>query len=333
MNDLELMDALRTARRVDDTTIATVTDRHALNALREGITMTDRHTPPTVEAPRRGRRLGRRGLTAGALGVVLVGGGVAYAATHWDRGPLIDGLTCARSVAVTDGWLEVSGAATGRSVTGDDVADCAAIRADAGLPALADPVAVQLQGSRFVVSRDGLSAEVLAAATPSTPDADRAARLELDSALGDWVDGPQGGCFSAAEARSYATSSLARAGLSEWPVRVAAAPGGADAGPCAGVEVGAAGRSVVVTPEARRPVERGTPDVADSVIDLSESLRSRLDGQCLTLADAESTVRRTAGTATRVATVADESLDCADVDMVVGGDVQLTVRGPAVARP
>ncbi|WP_239111243.1 hypothetical protein [Phycicoccus sonneratiae] len=329
MNDLELMDALRTTRRVDDPTIATVTDRHALSALREGITMTDRHAPPTVETPRRGRRLGRRGLTAGALGLVLAGTGTAWAVTHWDRGPTLDGLTCAQSVTVTGGWVEVSGSATGRPVSGDDVADCAAIRRDAGLPALVDPVGFQLLGSRFVVSRTGVPADVMASASASGPNADRAARLALDAALGDWVDGPRGGCFSAADAEQYADASLARAGLSEWPVRVVQTPsGGGDSGPCALAEVAADGRSVEVTPDARPPLGRGPAEVDDSVFDVADALRTGLDGRCLSLTEAEDLARSSVGTNGRVSTVPDELLDCADVDLVVGGSIEVTVRGP-----
>ncbi|MGG5257532.1 hypothetical protein [Phycicoccus avicenniae] len=333
MNDTDLMEALRTTRRVDDTTLGRVTDRHALDALRDGITLTDRHAPPTAEAPRRGRRLGRRGLTAGALGVVLAGGGVAWAATHFDRGPLLDGLSCAQSMTVREGDVTLDGSASGRPVSGDDVADCAAIRADAGLPALVDPVAFEYAGNRFVVSRAGVPAPVLADVQPTTPDADRAARLELDAALGDWVDGPRGGCFTAPEAQDYAIASVARAGLAGMPVRVIEAPAGGDSGPCALAEVALDGRSVEVTADARQPVKRGSPEIDDSVFDVSGSLRTALDGRCLSLADAEALARTTMGSNGHVSTVADEALDCANVDLVVGGDIQLTVRGPEASRP
>ena len=95
MKDHELIDALRTTRRRSDAEIASGVDRHALSALREGITMTDRNQTSTVEAPRRGRRLGKRGMAAGALGLVLIGGGAAYAGfNQWYVGGGGDGLTC-----------------------------------------------------------------------------------------------------------------------------------------------------------------------------------------------------------------------------------------------
>ena len=69
--------ALRATRWVGDAELATVTDRN---------------TAPTVEAPGRGRRLGRRGMAAGALGLALVGGGAAYATyQHWYAGGALDG--------------------------------------------------------------------------------------------------------------------------------------------------------------------------------------------------------------------------------------------------
>src|SRR4051794_22947556 len=95
MKDHDLMQALRATRRVSDAEISDGVDRHALSALREGITMTDRNQLSTVEVPRRHRRLGRRGLASGALALALVGGGAAYAAySQWYVGGGADGLTC-----------------------------------------------------------------------------------------------------------------------------------------------------------------------------------------------------------------------------------------------
>src|SRR5690348_16378108 len=161
MNDHELMQALRDTRRVDDAGIATVTDRHALGALREGILMTDRHTPPTVEAPRRGRRLGRRGLVSGALALALVGGGAAYAVSQLSDTPTLDQLNCAESMSLdSSGEVHLSGSIDGTAASGDDVADCTQIRADAGLPALSDPSAFVYGGTHYVVARAGVPAEV-----------------------------------------------------------------------------------------------------------------------------------------------------------------------------
>lgn len=329
MNDLELMTALRGARPVDDETLSAVADRHALHALREGITMTDRHAPPTVETPRRGRRLGRRGLTAGSLGLVLVGGGVSVAANTWDRGPLLDGISCATALEVRDGEVTLVGSVSGPSRTGDDVADCAALRSEAGMPPLADPEALTIGGVRYVVARAGVPAAVRASSDPAA-GIDRAALVSLDAALADWVDGPQGGCFTGAEAKRYARGALGRAGLPQWTVRVEASSA---AGPCAGVEVGADGRSVEVTPGARKRIERGSGTVDDTVLDAAERLRRAVAGRCLGVEETETAARGVAGSTGRVVVVADESLACADVDLVVGGAMEVTVRGPASPRP
>ncbi|WP_030528109.1 hypothetical protein [Phycicoccus jejuensis] len=326
MNDHEVMTALGSARPVDDETLSAVADRHALQALREGITMTDRHAPPTVETPRRGRRLGGRGLTAGTLGLVLVGGGVAVAASTWDRGPLLDGISCATALEVRDGEVTLVGSVSGPSRTGDDVVDCAALRSDAGMPPLADPEALTIGGARYVVARAGVPAAVRASSDPAAGKVDRAALVSLDAALADWVDGPQGGCFTGVEAERYARGALGRAGLPQWMVRVVAS---GSAGPCAGVEVGADGHSVEVTPGARERIEHGSGTVDETVLDAAEGLRRAVAGRCLGVREAEAVARGVVGSTGRVVAVADESLACADVDLVVGGAMEVTVRGPA----
>ncbi|GIL34027.1 hypothetical protein [Phycicoccus sp. DTK01] len=330
MNDHEVMTALRSARPVDDETLSAVADRHALQALREGITMTDRHAPPTVETPRRGRRLGGRGLTAGTLGLVLVGGGVAVATNAWDRGPLLDGINCGTALEVSDGEVTLVGSVSGPSRTGDDVADCAALRSDAGMPPLADPEALTIGGVRYVVARAGVPAAARPSSVATVAEVDRAAHVALDAALADWVDGPQGGCFTATEAERYARGALGRAGLSKWTVRVVAS--GA-VGSCAGVEVGADGRSVEVTPGARERIERGSGTVDETVLDAAEGLRRALAGRCLGVGEAETAARGVVGSTGRVVAVADDSLACADIDLVVGGAMEVTVRGPSSSRP
>lgn len=332
MNDQQLMEALRTTRRVDDAAIATVTDRHALSALREGITMTDRHTAPAVETPRRGRRLGRRGLTAGALGLVLVGGGAAVAVSSLDRGPVLDGLNCAESMTVSPaGDVELVRSADGRAASGDDLADCARIREVAGMPALVDPFAFTYHGTRFVVSRPGVPADVVAAAVPSAPSADRAALLELDAAMTDWVEGPSRLCLSTAEAEAYARATLSRLGLGGWTTRVATPPTTPGSGPCAGLTARPDEQRVDVIENARKPSPLPSEVVARSVYTTAEALAEQVADECLSLSEAEVVATKIVGAGGSVSVVSDESSSCTRVDMEVGGSIFVTLHGPATA--
>jgi hypothetical protein len=334
MNDLELIDALRTTSRVDDATIATVTDRHALSALREGITMTDRHTTPGVETPRRGRRLGRRGMAAGALGLVLAGGGTAWAVAQLDRGPTLDGLNCAESMTLRpDGDVELERSADGRAASGDDVADCAVIRQSAGMPPLADPTAFVFHGTHFVVAGAGVPAGVLESATPSVPDPERAAMLELEAALGDWVEGPSRLCLTTSQAQQYAEDALRQVGLSGWTTRVSTPPTTPESGPCAGLTARPDLKRVEVEAEARKPVQPPSDAVALQVYTTAEALEKQVAGQCLPLAEATRIATQLVGDQGQVSPVPDEAASCTRVDMEVGGSLFVTIHGPAVAKP
>jgi hypothetical protein len=333
MNDDDLMLALRATRRVDDAGIAAVTDRHALSALREGITMTERQTAPPVEAPRRGRRLGRRGMGAGALGLVLLGGGAAYAVSQLDDGPGLDTLNCAEAMTVGSDGVHLSRSVDGTAASGDDVADCAQIRADAGLPALVDPYAFVYGGTHFVVSRAGVPVEVAREAAKPVPVAEQRALLELESAADDWIDGPNGRCLTPAQAREYAEQTLARVGLTGWRTRQFEDRDNPAPGPCATLVPFAEQHVVEVRVNSRRPITPDPANIASSVFTDAKALREQVADRCLSLAEAKRVARGIVDPVDDVTAVPDETVGCTRVDMVVGGKVFVTLRGPSVARP
>lgn len=334
MNDHELEQALRTTRRVDDAGIASVTDRHALSALREGILMTDRHIAPSVEAPRRGRRLGRRGLVSGALALALVGGGAAYAVSQLSDTPVLDRLNCAQSMTLSsDGEIHLSGSAEGTAASGDDVADCAQIRADAGLPALADPSAFVYGGTHFVVSRAGVPPEVAKDAQQPLPAAQQSALHELESAMDDWVDGPSGRCLTVEQATTYAQDTLTRLGLSGWTTRVFEDRANPTPGPCTTIVPIADQRVAEVRRNSRKPIVPDPANVSPAVFSAADGLRDQIAGRCLSLPDAKRVARTLVDALDDVTAVPDEAASCTRVDMTVGGTIFVTLRGPSVARP
>ena len=335
MNDHELMQALRDTRRVDDAGIATVTDRHALGALREGILMTDRHTPPTVEAPRRGRRLGRRGLVSGVLALALVGGGAAYAAyTQWYVGGGGDGLTCMttwQDPLEGDGVLDATG---GPPLTGDPVADCQRYQQLSGKPPIVDPVAFERDGAVFVTPReqapkDGRDLETTAA--------ERAAGMRLDAALDDWVDGGRSRCYDRATAVPFMQAQITRLGLTGWSTKVMPDNRPYEDGPCGFFDTDPATRTAMFFPdrEADPSIRKPDKDVASFVYDVRDALREGIADTCVSADEAEAVVERALGSQHHWPTtvVADDRARCASIDLQVGGSIQIWVYGPAVARP
>lgn len=334
MNDHELLQALRDTRRVDDAAIATVTDRHALGALREGILMTDRQTTPTVEAPRRGRRLGRRGLVSGALALALVGGGAAYAVSQLSDGPTLDRLNCAEAMTLSaDGEIHLVGSVDGTAASGDDLADCAQIRSDAGVPSLTDPSAFVYRGTHFVVSRAGVPDAVAKEARAPLPAAGQSALHELESAMDDWVDGPNASCFTTAEARTYAETTLARVGLTGWTTRLFTDRENPTPGPCATLVAFVDQHVVEVREQSRQPIVPDPANIAPAVFSVAKGLREQVAGKCLSLSEATRVARTLVDPVDDVTAVTDAKASCTRVDMTVGGTIFVTLRGPSVARP
>ena len=338
MKDHELMQALRDTRTVDDAGIAAVTDRHALVALREGITMTDRHTTPTTEVPRRGRRLGRRGLVSGVLALTLVGGGAAYAAyNQWYSGGALDGLTCMatwREPLGSDDALDSTG---GPALTGDPVADCQRYQQEAGQPQIADAVAFTRNGSVFVTPREQVPADGRPLVADPVLEADRASAIRLDAALEDWVDGGRSRCFTKTDAVPYLTAEIKRLGMHGWTTKVMPDNRPYEDGPCGFFDTDPATRAAMFFPDREQDpsVRKPDRDVAGSVYDVRDALRTGIAGQCLSAGAAEAVVAKALGTQHHWPTtvVADEQAKCSSVDLQVGGSIQIWVYGPSVARP
>jgi hypothetical protein len=334
MNDHDLMDAVRSTRRVSDAEISAVTDRHALNALREGITMTDRNQLSTVEAPRRGRRLGRRGMAAGALGVLLIGSGAAYAGyQQWYVGGGADGITCMMT------WQDPAGeqgtaTSGGPALTADPVADCQRYQALSGKPPIKDPVAFAHNGRVFVAPRQELPADGRVQAAPSLEDA---RSMELDAGLEDWVDGGNSRCFSRSSAQAFMDSELKRLGLSDWTTKIMPDNRPFEEGPCGFFDTDPSTRTAMFFPDRGGDPNVRKPDaqVAGFVYDVRDALRAGITDTCVSVTAAEAVAEKATGSEHHWPTTAvvDPGARCASVDMVVGGSIQITVRGPETARP
>ena len=336
MKDHDLIDALRATRRASDDEIARGVDRHALSALREGITMTDRNQLDTIEAPRRGRRLGRRGMAAGALGIVLVGSGAAYAAyTQWYVGGAADGLTCMTKWAdPLESEHALDGSTGGPPLTGDPVADCQRYQQLSGEPAIVDPVAFTRGGQVFVVPRGQTPTD--GEAIVADP-ADRAAAIRLDAAFDDWVDGGHSRCFDRTTAVPYMKSEITRLGVDGWTTKVMPDNRPYEDGPCGFFDTDPATRTVMFFPdrEADPNVRKADKDVAGFVYDVRDALRAGIADQCVSTGEAEAIVAKALGPQHHWPTtvVADGRARCASVDLQVGGSIQIWIYGPQTAKP
>jgi hypothetical protein len=335
MNDHDPLDALRAARRVSDAEIAGSVDRQALRALREGITMIDRDQPATLEAPRRGRRLGRRGVSAGALALVLVGGGAAFAAYQqwYVGGGGADGLTCMttwQDPSDSDEPLDSTG---GPALTGDPVADCQRYQQLSGRPEINDPVAFTRNGYVYVAPRDQVPSD----GTPLTAaTADTAAAMRLDAALQDWVDGGNSRCFTSTTAVPYMKAEIARLGLAGWSTKVMPDNRPYQEGPCGSFYTDPVSRTAMFLPD-RGPdpnVRRPDPGISGFVYDVRDALRTGITTHCVSTKQAQDVVAKALGAEHHwPTTVVRTNSPCASVDLVVGGSVQVWIYGPEVARP
>ena len=296
------------------------TDTGALDALREGIIMTDR-TPATTSTV---RRLGRRGTLAVGLSFVLVGGGAAYAAYQQFSGGIVDGLNC-QSV-----WNQDTDSADGPPLSGDPVADCVTYRAQAGLARISDPVAFTYQAMVFVTPRDQVpeGATLLGILDPQA-----AAVRELTANSRDLVDGGRSSCMSPGDAAAHAKADLARLGLSGWSVVIDdAVLTAVNKQSCSDTAVDVATTTVTVLPERM-------PDPADLAAQagsgLTSALRSGITDACVGIDEARVIADAALADLPHWPTtsVVDETATCSRVDLETGGSIQVTVYGPTNPTP
>jgi hypothetical protein len=291
--------------------------------------MTDRTgTTPTTPERQKARRMRRRGVLATGLGVALVGGGWAYAASQlWsdEEGAATNNMGIECQEVFGQGYGK-EGGTVATTLTGDPVADCQAVRAQEGLAPLADPVAFLLDGTMYVTPRDQVpdGADLL-----EIDPAEAAVYRELQASLNDVVDGGEALCLSADEAMAWAESEFDRLGLSGWSVEVVHGRDDVGTSPCSDLYVSEA-QTVSVYPGIDGRVEDAVP--AEQLT----ALRS-IGEQCMTVDQAQEIAEGAFGAEAvdgqllqPITRVVDPDATCARVDMEAfgGGIVVVTVYGP-----
>lgn len=323
---MKQLQAADPVRRVDLGAV----DQAAFAALREEITMTgtqldaaaaQREAAGLTPKGRR-RRLGRRGAIAVGLTTVLAGGGVAYAAIHSFVAQDTAGVTCMTSW--NDSALEGQHTdAGGPWLTGDAIADCTTMLAEADLPPVENPVVFEHDGWVYVTPTDEAPDWIEPIDSAAGPEVNPAV-IELRQSLGDRVDGGNGACRTVEEATTWAQSELDRLGLEGWTVETGGEPG-ADKD-CARLFAEQDG-TVFVVPDIAPDQALYQPEI-DPIVG---SFRGTFADECLTAEQAEAVVAEELAALDHTwptTTVVDESAACARVDLVVGGSVQVTVYGP-----
>lgn len=341
MRNDDVLAQLRAVNPVTEADLSPV-DPGALVALREGITMTGRQLPLPNSSK---RRIGRRGATGAIVTIALLGGGAAYAAHQqwYVGGSLADGITCVTQWAdPTEHTLESTG---GPALTGDPVADCQHYQTLSDRAPITDPVAFRLDDPRIYVaprSQMPANATVVSAATPRDD-----ATSELEASAHDFVDGLGSRCLSGDEALKFAQSELDRLGLTDWTV--ANGPAGprppvsdvsgrdpSDKLPCARVSLDRDHHAVLVAPNDSDDIDTlNGAGYAPFVYELRDALRTGITNKCVSLTDAKAVATSALGDAHHwpLTAIEDPKASCTRVDMVVGGSVQITLRGPATAIP
>jgi hypothetical protein len=259
------------------------------------------------------------------LAGVLAGGGVAYAAIQAYFGADTEGVTC--MTTWKDSALEgLHVDASGPWLTGDAIADCTTMLAEAGLPPVEDPVVFEHDATVYVTPADQAPDWIEPIDSAAGPAVD-AATIELRLSVADRIDGGNGTCRSIDEATAWAQSELDRLGLADWTVKPVGAPS-ADQ-PCSSLSAHEVG-TVEVAPSIEPDSLYSSPDV-DPIVD---ALRRDIAGQCLPVEQARSVVDEALASLEHhwpTTTVVDESAECARADLAIGGSPQVTVYGPTSA--
>ncbi|HEY0189154.1 MAG TPA: hypothetical protein VGC67_16825 [Cellulomonas sp.] len=286
----------------------------AWQGLHEAILRTEREPAASPARPARRRwRLGRSTTLVLGVAVALTAGGLATIPGF--LGGAVDGPNCLRA------WGEAAEVA-GPWVTGDPVADCETYWEQAGIEPPDDLVGFTVSGLTYVAPEDEVPQGAVALDGGPVYSA---AELELRASAADLVDGGMV-CRSVDDAALWARGELDRLGLSgSWTVSV---PEQTDAGdgvdrPCSSVD--AADGTVSVVP-AEDPAVTMFPN-GNWRADL---LREQIADACVTVEEARAIVDAMLADEDHwpTSSVVDETVDCARVDLEIGGSVQVTVYGP-----
>jgi hypothetical protein len=308
-------EAVRRLPLPSDEQASLLSDRRAREALFEEIiamptTTLHRAAAPSRQAPRRRKPL----LASIGAGVAIFG----VAGTAWAM--LQPSTTTATGCYISEDSVTVIDA-----VTGDPVRDCEQVwqRETGSVPPLTaydtgEGVAVVPAGR--AVPGDWRALEPGVVQDPQL--------IGLTAALDDSIDGLRADCHRLDAAQAVVQRELTNAGLTQW--QIAPQRGQAD-----GQETCT---YFIVEPDARRVVLiplQGLVD-PDGVLPhdrLADDLRSALSGRpCTSVAEVASTVHAVVDDSrvddVQIHRVDDPALACATADMVVGGSISITVRGP-----
>ena len=339
MRNDDVLAQLRAVNPVTEADLSPV-DAGALVALREGIIMTGRQLPLAHSSR---RRIGRRGVTGAIVTVALLGGGAAFAAHEqwYVGGGSADGITCLTHWAgPNDGYADGTG---GPPLTADPVADCQQYQALSDRAPIDDPVAFRAGNPKiFVAPRDQVPADatLLPAVTPRGE-----ALFELDASSVDMIDGLGSRCLAGDEAKVFAQAELDRLGLTDWTVisgtagpREPLSDPGEPSSPliCARVVVDRDRLALAVTPNDTDDIETHNGHGTEPfVFDLRDSLRTGIADKCVNLAEAKAVATSALGDAHHwpLTAIEDPAASCTRVDMVVGGSIEITLRGPSTTIP
>lgn len=311
-------DAVRRLPLPADPTDADDVGRLRRDALLERVLATD----PTADvaqdrAPGTGRRGRRVAAVAGTVAALMATGGALAAAGVFSPAQVYSG--CLIQGGEDGGVPEPVGDA--RQLDSDPVRGCAAEwLAFHGTTPPAMDVYLDGDGRVAVVPRGWTVPDGLSPATTDVAVDTRVAQLEF--ALEDDVDGLGRDCYDGGAARGIAERELARLGLDDWSVSVSDDDW---TGLCAGATLDPEARVVALGPATYPEDHEPFPRVL--------ALGDAVNGQCLDLADAGATAvellaEDVAIGGLHLVEVPDDALACTTVDVVVGGMLSVTLRGP-----
>lgn len=303
-----------------------------LVALRDGIVLTPRG-PALVPARKRSVR---RAVLAGGLafGLVSVGAGAYATYERWYAGGDQDGVTCMTTFVDPRTTTDPTVMTGGPTMSDDPVADCQRYQELSGQAPIVDPGAFQVGDFVVVAPKDQVPADI-SVALPRTERQIAISRLKRS--LDDWVDGGNAQCFTTETGLAWVRAEADALGLADLSVsEQQLGPDTAQDEAC-GWFILTDTEEVLFSPNRQSDPNARKPDesVSSIVYNVREGLRERVVDQCVSLSDADAITTELFGAQHHwpTSTTLDESQPCTTVDLVVGGSMQVFLRGPAVARP